>query len=109
MTLNDLGFWIDSRTGWTKPASTIEEALKIHRQLAQQDPDKYLPYVAGTLNNLGFLDRNQNRIEEARAHYNEALDLYRKLLQRDSKYAGDVARVEASPGRDGKESSLSIE
>jgi tetratricopeptide (TPR) repeat protein len=73
-----------------------EEALKSYRQLAQQDPDKYLPYVAGTLNNLGFLDRNQNRIEESRAHYSEALSLFRKLAQGDNKYAGEVARVEAS-------------
>jgi tetratricopeptide (TPR) repeat protein len=73
-----------------------EEALKIYRQLAQQNPGEYLPYVAGALNNLGVIDRNQKRIEESRAHYNEALNLYRKLLQRDSKYAGDIARVEAA-------------
>jgi hypothetical protein len=45
---------------------------------------------------LGFLDRNQNRIEESRAHYSEALSLFRKLAQGDNKYAGEVARVEAS-------------
>ena len=60
-----------------------EEAWKIYRQLAQQAPDEYLPLVAGMLNNLGLLDRNQKRIEESRAHYNEALRLYRKLPQRD--------------------------
>ncbi len=74
-----------------------EEALKIYRQLAQQAPDKYLPYVAGALTNLGILDKNQKRIDESRAYYNEALDLYRKLAQRDpSKYANDIARVEAA-------------
>lgn len=73
-----------------------EEALQSYRQLAQQDPAKYLPYVAGTLNNLGSLDKSQNRIEESRAHYQEALSFFRKLAEGDSKYAGAVARVEAS-------------
>ena len=53
--------------------------------------------MPGTLNNLGFLDRNQNRIEEFRAHYTEAMTIYRELAQGDSaRYAGDIARVEAS-------------
>jgi hypothetical protein len=65
--------------------------------LAQQERDKYLTYVAGTLNNLGFLDRNQSRIEDARAHYTEAMTIYRELAQGDAaRYAGDIARVEAS-------------
>jgi len=52
--------------------------------------------LAMTLNNLGKVDQLQNRIGESRAHYQEALSLLRKLVQVDSKYAGDVARVEAS-------------
>jgi hypothetical protein len=53
--------------------------------------------VAGTLNNLGFLDKNQNRIEESRLNYSEALSIYRQLAQGDrARFAGDVARVEAS-------------
>ena len=96
MTLNNLGS-VDGRQNRMEEARQhYEEALESYRQLAQQDPDKYLPYMAGTLNNLGILDRNQNRIEESRAHYQESLSLLRKLVQADSKYAGDVARVEAS-------------
>jgi tetratricopeptide (TPR) repeat protein len=75
----------------------FEGALEIYRQLAQQDPDEYLPYAAKTLCNLGFLEGNLNRIEESRAHYTEALNILRKLSQGDpSKYAGAVATVEAS-------------
>jgi tetratricopeptide (TPR) repeat protein len=73
-----------------------EEALKIHRNLAEQNPAVYLPDLAMTLNNLGKVDRLQNRIEESRAHYQEALSLFRSLVQGDRKYAGGVARVEAS-------------
>ncbi len=52
--------------------------------------------MAGTLNNLGFLDRNQKRIEESRAHYKEAMAIYRGLAQGNSgRYADDIARVEA--------------
>ncbi len=95
-TLNELGNLNLLQKRMDEARQQYEEAWKIYRQLAQQAPDKYLPLVAGMLNNLGLLDRNQKRIEASRAHYNEALDLYRKLLQRDSKYAGDVARVEAA-------------
>jgi tetratricopeptide (TPR) repeat protein len=74
----------------------FEEASKINRQLVGQNPAVYLPDLAMTLNNLGKVDQLQNRIGESRAHYQEALNLFRKLVQVDSKYAGDVARVEAS-------------
>jgi len=43
--------------------------LKIDRQLAEQNPAKYLPNVAMTLNEFGFLDATENRMEEARQHY----------------------------------------
>ena len=40
-----------------------EAALKIYRQLAQQNPDAYLPYLAVTLNNLGAIERLQNHLD----------------------------------------------
>jgi tetratricopeptide (TPR) repeat protein len=43
----------------------------------------YLPYVALTLNNLGFLDKAQNRMEDARQRYDEALKIYRQLVRRN--------------------------
>jgi hypothetical protein len=39
-----------------------DEAPKIRRELAQKNPDTYLPDVARTLTNLGLLDRDQNRM-----------------------------------------------
>ena len=73
-----------------------EEALKIYRQLVQQDPSSFLPQLANTLNNLGFIDGRQQRIDESRAHYQEALGLFSRLSQNDRRYAGNVARIEAS-------------
>jgi hypothetical protein len=60
-----------------------EEALKIRRQLAQQDPDAYRPYLATTLNDLGILDTLQNRPGDARRHYEEALQSYRQLADQN--------------------------
>ena len=85
-----------------------EEALKIGRQLAQQNPAEYVPEVATTLANLGTVEGRQNRIDEARAHYQEALSLLLKLSQGDKKYAGDVANVEASLQELDKEGRLPI-
>ena len=56
-----------------------EEALKIYRQLAEQNPAVYQEYVAMLLKDLGNLDRYQNRLDEARQHYEEALTIYHHL------------------------------
>jgi protein O-mannosyl-transferase len=56
-----------------------EEAVRLYRQLAQQNPDAYLPNLASTLGNLGNLARRQNRFDEASQHYSEALLDYRRL------------------------------
>src|SRR6516225_9309722 len=53
-----------------------EESLNNYRSLAQKHPEAYLPKVAATLNNLGILDRDKNRLEEA-------LKIYRRLAQKD--------------------------
>ncbi len=73
-----------------------EEALKCYRQLAQQNPDKYTPFVAATLNSLGSLERNMNHAAESRADYLEALKIFQSLSKGDRKYAGDVASIEAN-------------
>jgi tetratricopeptide (TPR) repeat protein len=51
--------------------------------LAQKDPEVYLPDVAMTLNNLGILDRDQNRTTEARKAYEEALTIYEAFAKQD--------------------------
>ena len=42
----------------------IEEALKTYRELAKKEPETYLPDVAATLNDLGILDSDANRVQE---------------------------------------------
>src|SRR5436190_6025014 len=70
----------------------FEEALKIYRELAQNDPDTHLPDVATTLNNLAILDQTENRMEEARKGYEEALKIRRELAQNNpDAYLPDLA------------------
>ena len=64
----------------------IEKALKSRRQLAQNDPDIHLPGVAQILNNMGKLDRDQNRMDDARAHYEEALKIRRTVDAEEPRY-----------------------
>src|SRR6202022_4681750 len=59
-----------------------EEALKTYRELAEKEPETYLPEVAQTLNDLGIVDSAQNRAEEARKAFAEALKIYRELAQK---------------------------
>jgi tetratricopeptide (TPR) repeat protein len=59
------------------------EALKTYRELAEKEPETYLPDVAATLNDLGILDSDQNRIEKARKEFEEALKTYRELAHKE--------------------------
>ncbi len=58
----------------------FERALEL---MPQQNPRAYLPDMARTLNNLGNLDRLQNRTEEARRDYGGALGIYQQLAQQN--------------------------
>jgi hypothetical protein len=71
----------------------FERALDLRRQLGQQNPGQYLPYVAATLNSLALVDERQNRIGQSRARYTDALGIFKSLG--DSRYAGEVASVQA--------------
>jgi tetratricopeptide (TPR) repeat protein len=55
-TLNNLGSMDRLQNRLDEARKHYEEALKIHRQLAEQNPAKYLPNMAMMLNELGLLD-----------------------------------------------------
>ncbi len=93
-TLNNLGILDQDQNRMEEARTAFEEALTIRRQLAQQDPETHLPYVATTLNNLGRLHAAQSRMEEARVAYEEAHDIYARLAKKDpERYEPDVERV----------------
>jgi tetratricopeptide (TPR) repeat protein len=83
LTLNNLAI-LDA--GQNRPEAArkgYEEALKIYRELAKNNPDTYLDEVAMTLNNLAVLDSDQNRPEAARKEHEEALKIRRELAQKN--------------------------
>ena len=83
MTLNNLGVLNREQNRMEEARMAFKKALKTYRELAQKNPEVYLPYVATTLNNLGVLNSDQNRNEEARMAYEEALKTYRELAQKN--------------------------
>ena len=67
-------------------------ALPLCRDLAKAEPAAFLPYVAGTLNNLGLLLSGLGERGQAREAYDEALAIYRKLAQAEpAAFEPDVA------------------
>ncbi len=98
-TLNNLGMLDRDQNRMEEARKEIVEALKIRRDLAQSElaqktPDVYLSDVAETLINLGLLDHDQRRTEEARNDYGEALKTYRELAQKTPDvYLPDVAQT----------------
>jgi tetratricopeptide (TPR) repeat protein len=80
-TLNNLGILHSEVNRMDDARQVFEEALKIRRELANKNPETYLPDVAMTLNNLGNLHSDQNRMDDARQAYEEALKIRRELAR----------------------------
>jgi tetratricopeptide (TPR) repeat protein len=78
-----------------KPAKDIYTAVLARlRERAKSDPAAYLPYVAMTLNNLGNLYSDTQRLAEAEKAYQEALQTYRELAkQNPAAYLPYLAKV----------------
>ena len=60
-----------------------EEALKIYRELAQKNPEAYLPGRGNAQQPGDVLKATQNRMEEARKAYEEALETSRELARKN--------------------------
>jgi len=68
------------------------QCLKIHKKLAAENPNLYLPDVAKTLNNLAIVHKTLNKYQVALAEYEEVLKIRRKLAEENPKmYLPDVA------------------
>jgi tetratricopeptide (TPR) repeat protein len=81
-TRNNLGIPDRDQNRMEDARKEYEEALKIYRELAQRNPETYLPYVTTMLNNVGNLDSAQDRMKEGREKYEEALKIYRELAHK---------------------------
>ena len=85
LTPTNLGVSTSDQSRAEETRKEHEEALKTYRELAEKEPDTYLPEVAQTLNDLGIVDSAQNRAEEARKAFAEALKIYRELAQKKNR------------------------
>jgi tetratricopeptide (TPR) repeat protein len=82
-TVNILESLHRNQTRIKESCQAYEKALKIRRELAQKNPDTYLPDLADTLTALGVLHREQKQIEEARQAFQEALMIYQRFAARN--------------------------
>ena len=88
-TLNNLGVLDATRAGWRRPQG-IQRRCRSPRAGAEK-PEP-IALRSETLNNLGILDSDQNRMEEARKEFAEALQIRRELAQKNPEtYRPDVA------------------
>ncbi len=76
-----LGYALSALGRREEALAATEEAVAIQRELAQANPQAFLPYLATSLNNLGAMLSNLGRREEALAATQEAVDIRRKLAQ----------------------------
>ena len=74
---------LQSLNDFEKARRHYEEVLQTLRELAQQNPETYLPKVAASLNNLGVLLRDTNDLKKAQDYQEEALQIRRELAQQN--------------------------
>lgn len=76
-----------------------EEALKMYQELAKKNPEKYLPDVAETLNNLGVLLANIGELKQAQTCFEEILQIFQKLAKKNpEKHLSAVATTLSNLG-----------
>jgi len=80
-TLNNLGVFYRANQKMAQSEAAYLEALNTYRQLAQINPNAFLPDVAMTLNNLGVFYRDNQKMAQSEAAYLEALNIRRQLAQ----------------------------
>ena len=98
LVLRNLGNLVasDSRRNRHGEAERIHhKALKFQRELAENNPEVYLPEVGLTLRYLGNLVAlERDRRKEAEEFLQEALDIYRKLAKSNPhEYLAEVANT----------------
>jgi tetratricopeptide (TPR) repeat protein len=78
---------------FSKSLAEYTEALKIYRELATENPRRYLPYVASALSTLGSLHNSTQEFSISLVRHMGALAIRRELAAENPKaYLPDVAR-----------------
>jgi len=81
--LGNLGVALGALGRREEALTATEEAVGIYRQLAQENPQAFLPYLAMSLNNLGNRLSALGRREEALTATQEAVDIRRRLAEQN--------------------------
>ena len=98
---SDLGFYYSVKREWNDGKLThyydiakdyYDKSLKIYEYLSKTNPDKYLPYVAGTLSNLVhiYVDRilyrlgsEEENCKNAEIYYPQGVNVYEKIIAKN--------------------------
>jgi len=90
--LNNHSVHLSAQGKAVEALQAIEEAVKIHGRLAQQTPERYEPYLAGSLSNYSNRLREQGKAAEALEAIEEAVKIYGRLAQQTpERYEPDLA------------------
>lgn len=81
--LHNLGLLYASVQKMAQAEVIYQEALRIFRGLAAENPDTFLCDVANTLNGLGNYYSTNTKIPQAEAAFQEALGIYRNLATKN--------------------------
>ena len=79
--LNNLALLHSHKNEMVIAEQEYQEALRIYRELAVENPRFFLFHVATTINNLALLHSNKNEMMIAEQEYQEALEIYRIFAQ----------------------------
>ena len=74
-------YFLNEHKQFSQVQPLYEEVLEMYRQLAEVNPQAYLPNVATTLNNLAALYYTRDEFSLAQPAYEEALQMYRQLAE----------------------------
>ena len=94
VALHSLGTSLGKELGRHREAlDAFDEALRLRRDLATQEPARHSPDLARSLNNLGANLRELGCHQEALDAHEEALQLWRDLaVQQPARHSPDLAR-----------------
>jgi tetratricopeptide (TPR) repeat protein len=77
------GYWLAKQNNFSEAEPILRKALTTARTLAKTDPHTYLPRVQLTLQEVGVMEMNSRRYEEAAIDFTEALATLRDLAKTD--------------------------
>ena len=93
-TLNNLGLLVAADTRRRGEAEGyFQEALKIKRELAKDNPAVFMPNVANTLSALGLAQLQWQDKQQARVSLQEAADMLRPYAQQAPGVFGDKQAI----------------